>query len=70
MPDNEKIDADALLMTLKEQDDSGNAKRRRLGLREMYTDGWYVPPHYDPSTKYLEWGLKIRSPGSDVPTIN
>ncbi|RZL87967.1 MAG: DUF2167 domain-containing protein [Variovorax sp.] len=70
VPDSEKIDADALLKTLKDQDTPANAERRKLGLREMYTDGWYVPPHYDPSTKHLEWGLKLRSAGSDEPTIN
>lgn len=70
VPDDDKIDAEALLKTLKAGDAPANEQRRKLGLTEMYTDGWYVPPHYDTSTKHLEWGLKIRSPGSDVPTIN
>ena len=30
------------------------------------TVGWHVPPHYDPETKRLEWGVKLRQ--SDVGT--
>ena len=26
----------------------------------LSTEGWQVPPHYDISTKRLEWGLKLR----------
>lgn len=68
--DDEKIDADALLKDLQAQDGPANEERRKLGMHELVTDGWYIPPHYDTATKRLEWGLKLRSPGSDVPTIN
>jgi uncharacterized membrane-anchored protein len=59
--DGEKIDADALLKTLKAGDEPSNEERKRLGLGELHTEGWYVPPHYDDKTKQLEWGLKLRS---------
>ena len=59
--DDEKIDADALLKQLRESDEPSNAERKRRGLGELHTDGWYVPPHYDPVTKRLEWGVKLRS---------
>lgn len=59
--DDEKIDADDLLKTMKENDERSNEERRKLGLRELHTDGWYVPPHYDSATKRLEWGLKLHS---------
>ena len=62
--DDEKIDADALLKTLKDGDETGNKERQRLGIGELHTEGWYVPPHYDPATKRLEWGVKLRS-GND-----
>ncbi|WP_051293714.1 DUF2167 domain-containing protein [Pseudoduganella violaceinigra] len=58
--EGEKIDADALLKTLKEGDGPSNEERKRLGLGELHTEGWYVPPHYDEKTKRLEWGLKLR----------
>jgi len=58
--DDEKIDADALLKSLKEGDEPGNAERKRLGMAPIYTDGWHVPPHYDSGTKRLEWGMRLR----------
>src|SRR5262245_31356848 len=58
--DDEKIDAEALLKTLKESDAPGNEERKRLGMSAIYTDGWHVPPHYDAATKRLEWGLRLR----------
>jgi uncharacterized membrane-anchored protein len=58
--DDEKIDADALLKSLKESDAPGNDERKRLGLAPIYTDGWHVPPHYDAATKRLEWGMRLR----------
>lgn len=64
--DDEKIDADALLKTLKESDGPANEERKRLGLPPLNTEGWYVPPHYDPQTKRLEWGLKLSSEGHTV----
>ncbi|HEY0588213.1 MAG TPA: DUF2167 domain-containing protein [Pseudoduganella sp.] len=59
--EGDKIDADALLKTLKESDGPANEERKRLGLGALYTEDWYVPPHYDEKTKQLEWGLKLRS---------
>jgi len=61
--DDEKIDADALLKSLKEGDAPGNEERKRLGMAPIYTDGWHVPPHYDTGTKRLEWGMRLRDDG-------
>lgn len=58
--DDEKIDADQLLETLKRSDAPGNEERKRLGMDPIYTDGWHVPPHYDAGTKRLEWGMRLR----------
>lgn len=59
--DDEKIDPEALLKSLKEGDAPQNEERKRLGMHAMYTDGWAVTPHYDPETKRLEWGVRLRS---------
>ncbi len=59
--DDEKIDADELLKSLKEGDEPSNKERQRLGMGAIYTDGWQVPPHYDATSKHLEWGLRLRS---------
>lgn len=61
--DDDKIDADDLLSKLKSSDGPANEERNRLGLPPLYTEGWYVPPHYDPQTKRLEWGTKLNSQG-------
>ncbi|PYM98270.1 MAG: DUF2167 domain-containing protein [Candidatus Rokuibacteriota bacterium] len=64
--DDEKLDPDALLKSLQGSDDRANAERRRLSMPAINTVGWHVPPHYDPETKRLEWGVKLRQ--SDVGT--
>ncbi|MDR2875363.1 MAG: DUF2167 domain-containing protein [Methylobacillus sp.] len=58
--DDEKIDADALLKDLQSGDAEANKERQRLGMSALYTDSWFVPPHYDEKTKRLEWALKLR----------
>jgi uncharacterized membrane-anchored protein len=58
--DDEKIDPDALLESLKKSDGPGNEERKRLGMEAIYVDGWHVPPHYDTATKRLEWGMRLR----------
>lgn len=64
--DDEKIDGDALLQELKDSDEASNEERQRLGIPPLYTEGWSVAPHYDASTKRLEWGLKLNSEGETV----
>jgi uncharacterized membrane-anchored protein len=61
--DNETLDPDGLLTSLKAGDAPSNAERKRLGMPPIYTDGWHVPPHYDLSTKRLEWGMRLRGDG-------
>ena len=63
--DDEKIDADDLLKSMKASDKAGNDERKKLGLAALYTDGWQVPPHYDTATKRLEWGLRLRDEDGD-----
>lgn len=67
--DDEKIDADALLQTLKKSDGPENEERKRLGLGPLYTDGWEVAPHYDVDTRRLEWGTRLRT-GSGRNVVN
>lgn len=59
--DDEKIDPDDLLRTLKKSDAPGNDERKRLGMSAIYTDGWQIPPHYDLKTKRLEWGARLKT---------
>ena len=66
--DDEKLDPAALLAALKEGDKGANAERERLGMTPLHTDGWHVPPHYDLTTKRLEWGVRLRG-GSEERTV-
>jgi uncharacterized membrane-anchored protein len=67
--DDEKIDADKLLKSMKEGEKESNEERKRLGLSLMYLDGWEVPPHYDAATKRLEWGKRLHD-DRNAPVIN
>jgi len=68
--DDEKIDADGLLKQIKASDEPSNEERRKRGLPELHTDGWYVPPHYDSATKHLEWGIRLHTANDPKPEIN
>jgi uncharacterized membrane-anchored protein len=68
--DDEAIDADKLLAQLRANEEEANQRRQSLHQKALHTDGWYVPPHYDPQTKHLEWGLKLHGEGDQEETIN
>lgn len=58
--DDEKINADELLKALKNVNEKNLEERKKQGLKPLYLEGWYIPPHYDVETKRLEWATKIR----------
>jgi len=64
--DDEKIDPDELLKSLKEQNKAGAEERKSRGLAPLILEGWYVAPHYDTATKRLEWGTKLRDENNQV----
>ncbi len=59
--DDEKIDADALLKALKEQNVAGNEEKKKKGYQTLTLEGWFFPPRYDQETKRLEWGTRLRA---------
>jgi len=67
--DDERIDPDAILKTLKEQNSKGIEERKRLNLPILTLTGWYIPPHYDKDTKRLEWGTRLVDE-QDKPSVN
>ena len=58
--DDEKIDADALLNTLKENNVNSAEERKKRGLPGLFLEGWFIAPHYDSETKRLEWATLLR----------
>jgi uncharacterized membrane-anchored protein len=68
--DDEKLDADALLASMRSNEEKANKERKKRGMAELTNDGWIVPPHYDPKTKFLEWGIKLRASDNPRPVVN
>jgi uncharacterized membrane-anchored protein len=59
--DDEKIDAPALLRTLKENTDRANEERQRRGWSPLHVVDWAMPPVYNTTTKRLEWATILES---------
>ena len=59
--DDEKIDAPALLKTLKDNTENANAERQRRGWGALHLVDWASPPVYNTTTKRLEWATVLES---------
>jgi len=66
--DDRKLDADAILDTIKEGTKASNKQRRKRGWSELQVLGWHEPPHYDAETNNLTWS--IRGSSDDGENIN
>lgn len=64
--DDEKIDADAILKTLKTANEAGNEERKRRGWPQLQLVGWNIPPAYNSTTKRLEWATLLRSQNGEA----
>jgi uncharacterized membrane-anchored protein len=60
--DDEKagLDADAILASLREGNEAGNAAKRTRGWRTLSLLGWASPPKYDEASQNLEWAPKFQ----------
>jgi uncharacterized membrane-anchored protein len=72
VPDDEKakLDADAMLKSIRAGTEAGNVERRKKGWPEMTITGWETPPRYNDATKNLEWAIRGESQGSSVVNHN
>jgi len=61
--DDEKIDADAILKSLREGTEQANEERERRGWAPLHVTGWSIPPAYNNSTRRLEWATSLESQG-------
>ncbi len=66
--DDDDIDADDLLKSIKEGNDAGNEERRKKGWPALDITGWRFKPRYDSSTQRLEWAINAVS--ENVPVVN
>lgn len=70
--DDEKnnLDADAMLKSIKENNDESNKERTRKGWATINLIGWVQQPRYNETTHNLEWAVKGESNGSPVVNWN
>jgi uncharacterized membrane-anchored protein len=66
--DDRKLDADAILSSIREGTEASNEIRRQRGWSTMEIVGWQQRPFYDPRTNNLTWSIRGSSDGSE--TIN
>jgi uncharacterized membrane-anchored protein len=59
--EKDKLDAEKLLSSMRENQDEANRHRVKQGWDELKIQGWATPPHYDDKTNNLTWALKLTS---------
>ena len=68
--DDETIDADATLKSVREHTERANEERKKRGWETMSVVGWQFPPQYDRQAKLLEWALIGRNDADGHQAIN
>lgn len=68
--DDEEIDADDLLDSIREGTKYGNKERRDRGWAEMQIIGWEHEPRYSDSTNRLSWAILAESEGYEIVNYN
>lgn len=56
--DRDKLDADALLKSIKAGTEESNEERAKRGWAAYHVTGWYRPPFYNVSSKNLTWAIQ------------
>jgi uncharacterized membrane-anchored protein len=56
--EKDKINADALLKSIKEGTEAANKEREKKGWNTMKIIGWERPPYYDERTHNLTWAIR------------
>lgn len=69
--EKDKLDAAALLDSLKEGTEQANKIRKQRGWDAFHIVGWHKPPFYDPKTNNLTWAIRGRGEkAGEEETIN
>ncbi|MBP1474611.1 DUF2167 domain-containing protein [Frateuria sp. MAH-13] len=68
--DNEDLDADAILSSVREGTEEGNRERAKRGWAQLHITGWGLKPQYDPQIKSLAWAIRASSSQSDEEVVN
>jgi uncharacterized membrane-anchored protein len=68
--DDEEIDADGLLQSLREGNEYANEERRNRGWSELNITGWQYPPFYEGDSNRLAWAIRAESDGEAIVNYN
>lgn len=68
--DDEEIDPNDLLDSIRAGTKEGNAERRRRGWAEMEIVGWSYEPFYSDRTNRLSWAVLAESEGARIVNYN
>jgi uncharacterized membrane-anchored protein len=70
--DNDDLDADAILSSVREGTEAANKERKERGWGEVHVVGWSFKPKYDPQIKSLAWAIRAKSSetGHDIVNYN
>mgnify|MGYP000569067512 CR=1 FL=1 len=68
--EKDKLDADAMLRTIRQGTERANEERKRRGWPTMKIIGWDQKPMYNPETQNLEWAIRGESEGEQVVNYN
>lgn len=68
--EKEKLDADALLDSIKRGTEAQNKNREAAGHPPLIVVGWEQPPKYNPESQNLEWAIRATSEGQPILNYN
>jgi uncharacterized membrane-anchored protein len=68
--DNDKLDADELLASIREGTEASNKERKEKGWDLMHVSGWRFQPKYDKSVNNLEWAIIGENEASHEQSVN
>lgn len=68
--DNEKLDPDGLMRSIKRDTNNANELRRQKGYPTISVIGWKFEPEYDRNAKLLEWATLAKQDSTNQQIIN
>jgi uncharacterized membrane-anchored protein len=68
--DRDKLDAGAILTSIKEGTEAANEERKKRGWQTLNIMGWAQQPKYDTASKNLTWAISAQSGADQVVNYN
>lgn len=68
--DNDDLDADAILDSVRQGTEAANRERKERGWGELHVTGWSFRPKYDPQIKSLAWAILAKSAETGNEIVN